>query len=135
MRLRARRSFWGDSNIGTPRQVIPRGQVFETTDYHGSQLIQRGIAEQLQDLGPEETQEMQPPAQPQQPGPIETQNMPMIESKEDNPQLEAPDPLTGLTVPQLRAKAKADNIKGYSDMSKTKLINALKAAKGEKQNG
>lgn len=138
MRLKARRPFWGDSNIGDPRRIIKRGETFETKDYHAQQLIARKIAEPVQDLEPENTQDMQPAEQPTF-GPNVTPTVDATETKDapepQEPTQEPPDEFTDLTVKELKTMAKGLKIKGYSDMNGKQLKSAIKAAKGENNHG
>lgn len=135
MRMKARRPFWGDSNIGDPRRIIRRGETFETSDYHAQQLIGRKIAEPVQDLEPENTQVMQPAAT-LTPGPSDTQTLTIPETKDTPPEpqeptQEPPDEFEALTVKELKTIAKGLKIRGYSDMNGKQLKSAIKAAKGE----
>lgn len=127
--LQARRSFWNGEN--EKREMIRRGEVFETNEYHAAQLIKNHIAREVstetQDNRPSETPTVGPSnlqtldySEVPTAAPQEIKELPPTVEPEPLPDLES------LTVSQLRAKAKEAGIKGYSDMNKKKLIQNLK---------
>lgn len=132
--MRARRNFYSDGRIEKPRRIIRRGELFETSDQHATELERQGIASVVEPLGPSNTQ-VKPPAEQPAPGPAETPSPNPPETKLDepaSPETGTPDGLDQLDTEQLRAKAKLAKIKSYSNMRRDKLIKKLREAN---QNG
>ena len=114
----AKKNFFFDNRAEGKREMIYKGQTFETEADHAQQLNSKGIAAYM----PGETPEAGPSEQPTAPAPEETKEQPTeAEPAEEKQPLD----YDSMKTSELREEAQAAGIEGYADMKKSELLAAL----------
>lgn len=120
----AKKNFFFDNRAEGIREMIFKGQTFQTEAEHANQLKNKGIAAYY----PGETPEAGPSEQPTAPAPEETKETPKEQPGEAEPVEEDKGLLDydSMKTSELREEAKAAGIEGYDTLKKSELLAALK---------